>query len=78
MRGSKRNTPDDDTSLVKSLSSILLRAAELRVLFFPLAECPRMLFLAMSGAGREGNVREVSGVILVTDTTGTLVVRLGD
>lgn len=37
-----------------------------------------MLFLAMSGAGREGNVREVSGVILVTDTTGTLVVRLGD
>lgn len=34
--------------LEKSLSSILLRAAELRVLFLLL--CPRMLFLAMSGA----------------------------
>lgn len=34
--------------LEKSLSSILLRAAELRVLFLLL--CPRMLFLAISGA----------------------------
>ena len=48
------------------------------MLFLLLADWPRMLFLAMSGARREGNVREVSGVILVTDTTGTLVVRLGD
>ena len=47
---SKRSIADDDTDLVNSLSSILLLAAELKVLFLLFADWARMLFLAMSGA----------------------------
>ena len=53
MTRSKRNVAVDDTDLVKSLSSILLLAAELRVLFLLLADWARMLFLAISGAAGE-------------------------